>query len=193
MARWLPPAAIVLPVDSITRPPNSLFPMIAMTESLKIEDLHVSVEGKPILKGVSLTLRRGEVHALMGPNGSGKSTLGFAAMGHPNYEVTQGSITIGGDDLLARRDRPVSYEIPFVDRVWKAVAPTFAFHLKKIDAAVVSKVGRSDEHLAIDGYTVVATVQALEAKRVELVENQTEYKVRAARLDGGIAVHSHDI
>src|ERR1700760_974364 len=71
-----------------------------MNEILRIQNLHVSVAGKPILKGVNLEIHRGEVHALMGPNGSGKSTLGFAIMGHPNYEVTGGSITLNGKDVL---------------------------------------------------------------------------------------------
>src|SRR5580698_3426446 len=70
-------------------------------ETLRIKDLHVSVGERQILRGVNLTLRRGEVHALMGPNGSGKSTLGYAIMGHPSYEVTQGSITLDGVDVLA--------------------------------------------------------------------------------------------
>ena len=72
-----------------------------MSKILSIENLHVAIGGKEILKGVDLTLRQGEVHALMGPNGSGKSTLGFAIMGHPGYEVTEGSIEIDGQDVLA--------------------------------------------------------------------------------------------
>lgn len=71
-----------------------------MTETLKITDLHVAVEGKKILSGVNLALSRGETHALMGPNGSGKSTLGFAIMGHPKYEVVEGSVTLNGEELL---------------------------------------------------------------------------------------------
>ena len=71
-----------------------------MTDTLRIEDLHVSVEDKPILKGASLTINRGETHALMGPNGSGKSTLGMAIMGHPHYEVTGGHVWLNDVDLL---------------------------------------------------------------------------------------------
>jgi len=66
----------------------------SMPETLRITNLHVSVGGKPILKGLNLELRRGEVHALMGPNGSGKSTLGYAIAGHPGYDVTEGKIEL---------------------------------------------------------------------------------------------------
>jgi Fe-S cluster assembly ATP-binding protein len=72
---------------------------ISMSSLLKIEDLHVAVDEKPILKGVNLELRQGEVHALMGPNGSGKSTLAYALAGHPKYEITGGSIEIDGAKL----------------------------------------------------------------------------------------------
>jgi Fe-S cluster assembly ATP-binding protein len=69
--------------------------------TLEIRDLHVNVEGKEILKGIDLTVRSGEVHAVMGPNGSGKSTLALTVMGHPRYKVTSGSVTYDGIDLLA--------------------------------------------------------------------------------------------
>jgi Fe-S cluster assembly ATP-binding protein len=67
---------------------------------LIVKDLHVSIEGKEILKGVNLEIKGGEIHAIMGPNGTGKSTLSSAIMGHPKYKVTQGSITLDGKDVL---------------------------------------------------------------------------------------------
>lgn len=68
--------------------------------TLTVKDLHVEIEGKKILKGVNLEIKGGEIHAIMGPNGTGKSTLSSAIMGHPKYEVTEGSITIDGQDVL---------------------------------------------------------------------------------------------
>jgi len=67
---------------------------------LTISDLHVSVEGKEIVKGLNLEIKGGEIHAIMGPNGTGKSTLASALMGHPKYEVTGGSVTLDGADVL---------------------------------------------------------------------------------------------
>jgi Fe-S cluster assembly ATP-binding protein len=70
---------------------------------LSINNLHVSVDGKPILKGIDLHLRAGEVHAIMGPNGSGKSTLAQVLAGHESYEITQGSVRYLDQDLLAMK------------------------------------------------------------------------------------------
>ena len=67
---------------------------------LKIENLHASIGDKEILKGINLTVGKGEVHAIMGPNGSGKSTLSSVLVGHPTYEVTEGSVTFEGEDIL---------------------------------------------------------------------------------------------
>ena len=68
--------------------------------TLVIEDLHVTVEGREILRGVNLTVPRGETHALMGPNGSGKSTLAYTLLGHPKYHVTGGRVLWKGEDIL---------------------------------------------------------------------------------------------
>jgi Fe-S cluster assembly ATP-binding protein len=67
---------------------------------LEIKNLHVSIEDNEILKGVNLTIKGGEFHAVMGPNGTGKSTLASAIMGHPKFEVTEGSITLDGENVL---------------------------------------------------------------------------------------------
>src|SRR5271169_6176041 len=74
--------------------------MTAAAPILEIKDLHVQVEDKEILKGVTLTVRPGEVHAIMGRNGSGKSTLSYTLMGHPRYHVTSGSIVYKGTNIV---------------------------------------------------------------------------------------------
>lgn len=71
-----------------------------MANELIIKDLHVNVEGKEILKGIDLTVQKGQVHAIMGPNGSGKSTLANTLAGHPKYEITQGDIIYNGESIL---------------------------------------------------------------------------------------------
>lgn len=67
---------------------------------LEIKDLHVSVDGKPIVKGLNLTINEGEIHALMGPNGSGKSTLAQAIMGHPRYTIDSGAVLLDGESVM---------------------------------------------------------------------------------------------
>ncbi|HNC74421.1 MAG TPA: ATP-binding cassette domain-containing protein, partial [Elusimicrobiota bacterium] len=71
------------------------------TPLFEIKDLHVSVEGKKILNGLSLIVRAGETHAIMGPNGSGKSTLSYAVMGHPKYKIESGQVLYNGEDITA--------------------------------------------------------------------------------------------
>ncbi|PCI33709.1 MAG: Fe-S cluster assembly ATPase SufC [Elusimicrobia bacterium] len=70
-----------------------------MLALLEVKDLHVEIDGKAILKGLNLTIKKGEVHAIMGPNGSGKSTLSNVLMGHPSYTITQGTILFEGEDI----------------------------------------------------------------------------------------------
>lgn len=81
---------------------------------LEIKNLHATVDGKAILKGVNLTINDGEVHVLMGPNGSGKSTLSNVLVGNPKYEVTEGSITFNGKDLLALAPEDRAHEGVFM-------------------------------------------------------------------------------
>ncbi len=73
---------------------------MSQTPELVVKDLHVAVEGKEILKGLSLEVAKGEIHAIMGPNGSGKSTFANTLMGHPKYEVTSGEILFRGESIL---------------------------------------------------------------------------------------------
>jgi Fe-S cluster assembly ATP-binding protein len=71
-----------------------------MSSQLEIRDLKVNVEGKQILRGINLTVRQGEIHAIMGPNGSGKSTMSYALMGHPKYQIAGGQVLLDGQDIL---------------------------------------------------------------------------------------------
>ena len=77
---------------------------------LEVKDLHASIAGKEILKGINLTIRDGETHAIMGPNGSGKSTLSAVLVGNPLYEVTAGQATYNGKDLLAMKPEDRAHE-----------------------------------------------------------------------------------
>ncbi|MCB0813333.1 MAG: Fe-S cluster assembly ATPase SufC, partial [Flavobacteriales bacterium] len=85
---------------------------------LKIENLHANIDGKEILKGLNLDVKPGEVHAIMGPNGSGKSTLANVLAGREEYEVTEGSVTYLGEDLL---------ELSPEERAWKGIFLAFQY------------------------------------------------------------------
>ena len=77
---------------------------------LEVKNLHATINGKEILKGINLVIKTGEVHAIMGPNGSGKSTLSAVLVGNPMYEVTQGEVTLNGKDLLAMAPEDRAHE-----------------------------------------------------------------------------------
>src|SRR4029077_16009023 len=93
-----PPTAVH--ASAIVRHPRNRGRQMTTKPELIVQDLHVAVEGKEILKGLSLEVKKGEIHALMGPNGSGKSTFANTLMGHPRYEVTAGDILFKGESVL---------------------------------------------------------------------------------------------
>src|SRR5699024_12857982 len=86
---------------TFTHSPSPVLQPDPMPAMLKIDNLHARIEGKDILKVLTLTIEPGQVHAIMGPNGAGKSTLGNVLAGRDGYEVTRGSVTFDGKDLLA--------------------------------------------------------------------------------------------
>jgi Fe-S cluster assembly ATP-binding protein len=123
------------------------------TTLLRIEDLHATVEGKPILKGVNLVIKEGEVHAIMGPNGSGKSTLSNVLMGHPKYAVTQGKILFKGEDISGLRAD---------ERARKGLFLAFQYPLS-IPGVPVSKFLRM-------------SLQAVRGKEVPIIEFRNNFK-----------------
>lgn len=139
-----------------------------MEELIKINDLHVEVEGKEILKGLNLTIKPGEIHVIMGPNGAGKSTLASSIMGHPKYEVTSGEILFEGESLE---------EVSVTERARKGIFLSFQYP-EEINGVTIenfirsAKMARSTEPVRL-----VAFRKALEEKMEELSISK-EYRDR---------------
>lgn len=126
---------------------------------LTVENLHAEVDGKPILKGLNLTINRGAVHAIMGPNGSGKSTLSNVLMGHPKYKVTQGRILFKGEDLST---------LSVDERARKGLFLAFQYPLA-IPGVPVSKFLRM-------------SLQAVRGKEIPIIEFRNAFKEKMASL-----------
>lgn len=119
--------------------------------SLIIKDLHANVEDTPILKGVNLEIPKGEVHAIMGPNGSGKSTLSKVIAGHEDYEVTSGSVTLDGDDILDMDVDERSREGIFLAFQYPAEVPGVS-NANFIRAALQARLPKGEEMDAVAYY-----------------------------------------
>ena len=140
---------------------------------LVIKDLHVSVDGKEILKGLSLTINAGEVHAIMGPNGAGKSTLSNVIAGRDGYEVTSGSLTYKGEDLLAMKPE---------ERAWAGVFLAFQYpvEIPGVNNTYLLKAGvnakRKYQGLnELDAFDFMSVVK----EKAKLVELDTSFLTRS--------------
>lgn len=135
---------------------------------LSIKNLHASVEGKEILKGISLVVKPGEIHAIMGPNGSGKSTLANVLAGHEKYEVTEGEITFLGEDLLGQ---------PAEDRARKGLFLSFQYPIEIPGVSMVNFLKTAvNEHRKYNGLEPLTASQFLklmeEKKKVVEISSQ---------------------
>ncbi|HTN14955.1 MAG TPA: Fe-S cluster assembly ATPase SufC [Sphingomonadaceae bacterium] len=115
---------------------------------LKIENLHAEIDGKQILNGLTLEVGAGEVHAIMGPNGAGKSTLGYVLGGRPGYEVTQGSVTFKGQDLLALEPHERAAAGMFLGFQYPVEIPGVSFAQFLREAVNAQRKSRGEEALS---------------------------------------------
>jgi len=115
---------------------------------LQIDNLQAEIVGKPILKGLSLTVNPGEIHAIMGPNGAGKSTTGYVLGGRPGYEVTGGSVTFNGMDLLALEPHERAAAGLFLGFQYPVEIPGVSFVQFLREAANAQRKGRGEEPLS---------------------------------------------
>jgi Fe-S cluster assembly ATP-binding protein len=120
---------------------------------LEVKNLHVTVDGKQILKGLDLTVNKGEVHAIMGPNGSGKSTLAYVMAGKPGYEATEGQILLDGEDVLAMQPDERAAKGLFLAFQYQKRNETLQMTLLEPKIAVLDE---TDSGLDIDALNVVA-------------------------------------
>jgi Fe-S cluster assembly ATP-binding protein len=119
-----------------------------MNQMLKIDNLQANVADKPILKGLSLTINPGEIHAIMGPNGAGKSTLGYTLGGRPGYEVTGGSVDFLGQDLLELEPHERAAAGLFLGFQYPVEIPGVSFVQFLREAANAQRKGRGEEPLS---------------------------------------------
>ncbi len=131
---------------------------------LKIDNLHAEVDGKPILKGLSLEIAAGEIHAVMGPNGAGKSTLAYVLGGRDGYEVTEGSATYNGEDLLAMDPHERAAAGLFLGFQYPVEIPGVS-NIQFLRAAVnAQRTARGEEELSAGDFLKLAREQAAALK-----------------------------
>ena len=135
---------------------------------LEIKDLHVAIEDKEILKGVNLTVEKGEVVALMGPNGSGKSTLAYTLMGHPRYEITKGQILLNGEDIT---------ELPADERAKKGLFLSFQYP-QEIAGVTLSNFLRTALNSKREEPIKIPEFQKLLKEKMELLKVDKSFALR---------------
>lgn len=139
---------------------------------IEIKDLHASIDDKPILKGVDLTIKAGEVHAIMGPNGAGKSTLAKVLAGHPSYEVTGGTVWFNGKDLLEMEPEERAQAGLFMSFQYPIEIPGIS-NIEFLRTAYNSvKKSREEKELTADEFEVLFD------EKMKMMDIKSEFKER---------------